>query len=391
MSAIRKTWRYLGLYGFGRTAFKVAGRTRWAPPLALRRHDPQDIALIGCGQFGVATLGYFLTRRFGRRFLWVYDIDAEAARTGRRILGAADVAATARQMLDDSAVRYVYIASNHASHTDYAISALAAGKTVFIEKPVSVTSEQFDRLASAVRLAPGRVFVGYNRPFSAAIRALHDEIGAAPRGGLSLGCFVSGHVIGRDHWYRDPAEGTRICGNAGHWIDLFVHMLAWRGLPEHYRIQLLPAEPAEPDDNFALSIATERGDIFTLILTARSEPFEGINETINVQQDDVICKIDDFRRMTVWKGPMRRHRRFWPKDAGHLAAALQPFATGAVRNWAEIETSTLLILRITQMVRAGQTECEFSRAERRLAAVEAVDACGSNEGSVTNEVSRPLA
>jgi len=27
------------------------------------RHDPRDIALIGYGQFGVSTIGYFLTRK----------------------------------------------------------------------------------------------------------------------------------------------------------------------------------------------------------------------------------------------------------------------------------------------------------------------------------------
>jgi predicted dehydrogenase len=369
VSAVRKGWRYIGLYGFGRTLFKIAGRSRRTPPLVLRRHDPQDIALIGCGQFGVATLGYFLTRRFGKRLRWVYDIDDDAARSGARLLAAAGIAASPQQILDDPAVRYVYIASNHATHADYAVAALDAGKTVFVEKPVSVTAEQFVRLSAAAGRAPGRLFAGYNRPFAAAIRALRDEIGPAPLGGLSLNCFVSGHVIGPEHWYRDPAEGTRICGNAGHWIDLFVHALAWRGLPDRFRIQLLQADVDEPDDNFALSIATGRGDIFTLMLTARNEPFEGINETINVQQDDVICKIDDFRRMVVWKGPALRRRRFWPKDAGHRAAALQPFAQGAPRDWAEVETSTLLILRITEMVRTGQTQTEFSRAAA-LAAVE---------------------
>lgn len=369
MSALRKTWRYLKLYGVGRTTFKIAARTRRVPPLALRRHDPQDIALIGCGQFGVSTLGYFLTRCFGRRIRRVYDIDETAARSGGRLLGARGAASSVEEILQDPDIAYVYIASNHASHTDYAIAALTAGKTVYIEKPVSVTRAQYARLAVAARQAPGRLFVGYNRPFSGAIRALRQEVGAHPAGGVSLSCFVSGHVIGPDHWYRDPNEGTRICGNAGHWIDLFIHVLAWRGLPDTFRIQLLQADPAEPDDNFALSIATERGDIFTLMLSARNEPFEGINETVNFQQDGVICKIDDFRRMTLWEGPRLRRRRFWPKDPGHRRAALQPFVNESPRDWTEIETSALLVLRITKMVRAGETEAEFSREE----ALEALD------------------
>lgn len=131
-------------------------------------------------------------------------------------------------------------------------------------------------------------------------------------------------------------------------------------MPDGFRITLLQADPAEPDDNFSLAIATDRGDIFSLMLTARSEPFEGINETVNAQQDDVICKIDDFRRMTVWKGARLERWCFWPKDVGHRAAALQPFGDGLARNWREIEASTLLMLRITDMVRDGTATSRFS-------------------------------
>ncbi len=361
MNALRKVWRYLWLYGPGRTLFKVAGRSRRPIPLVtLRRRRRNDIALIGCGQFGVATIGYYLIRRFGGCIGQVYDTDRARAESAARILGVPRIANTPEDIFRDPQVNLVYIASNHASHADYAIAALDAGKQVYIEKPVAVTLEQFARLNQRVEQSPECIHVGYNRPFSGAIRALRKAFPDVPTDPLSLSCFVSGHVIGADHWYRIPEEGTRICGNAGHWIDLFVHMLAWRGLPERFRIQVMAADEREPDDNFSLSIATDCGDIFSLMLTARSEPFEGINETINFQQDAIICKIDDFRKMTVWNGPYRRHWRFWPKDVGHRTAIEQPFADAPGRKWEEIQTSTLLMLKITEMVRNGISQVEFS-------------------------------
>jgi hypothetical protein len=73
-------------------------------------------------------------------------------------------------------VKLVFVASNHASHTDYAAEALARGKDVYCEKPVSVTEEQAGRLFHAVRAAEaagrGRIYAGYNRPHSAAVRTL---------------------------------------------------------------------------------------------------------------------------------------------------------------------------------------------------------------------------
>jgi predicted dehydrogenase len=52
----------------------------------------------------------------------------------------------AERLLENPDVRVVYIASNHASHTPYALSALNAGKTVYIEKPICVDWQQFAQI-----------------------------------------------------------------------------------------------------------------------------------------------------------------------------------------------------------------------------------------------------
>lgn len=354
-----KILRYIRLYGLRRTIFKVIARSKMSLPLTLWPSAKQDIALIGCGQFGVTTLGYFLTRRFGRRLKYVFDVDSDSAHRARHVLGASRIASCAHEIFADPEVSYVYIASHHSSHADYAVAALQHGKTAFTEKPVAVTRAQLERLSDAAFRAEGRLFAGYNRPFSPAILTLKEWVGAEPMGGVSLSCFVSGHVISKEHWYRRPIEGTRISGNAGHWIDLFCHILAWRSMPEIFKIQLAQADPDEPDDNFILTIATEKKDIFVLTLTARSEPFEGINETINYQQDDVICKIDDFRKMTVWRGTRVNTWRYWPKDPGHRLAAMQPFIADHIRSWDEVEISTLLMLHVTEMVQNNVANSVF--------------------------------
>jgi len=359
VKAITKIWRYITIYGIGRTVFKVAARSSSRLPLTTGARGGQDIGIIGCGQFGVASLGFFLTRKLGRRIRSVFDVDPAIAKKGAAILGARKATESATELIADSEIEYLYIASNHASHAEYAIEGLKAGKTVYTEKPIAVTFDQLARLSAAVREGAKPIYAGYNRPFSRAIRILAEQLGTKPTGGVSLSCFVSGHMIDADHWYRDEGEGTRICGNAGHWIDLFCHILSWRGLPHTYRIQLLQADTAEPDDNFALSIATDLGDIFTLMLTARSEPFEGINETINFQQDEIICKIDDFRRMTIWRGAKVNRWRFWPKDAGHKLSTWQPFSKEFPRSWDEIELSAFLVLHIADMVRNGKDASEI--------------------------------
>jgi hypothetical protein len=179
---------------------------------------------------------------------------------------------------------------------------------------------------------------------------------------LTLSCFINGHVIPAGHWYRNPQEGTRVCGNVGHWLDLAVHVLSWGALPDRWRITIAYSDDCARDDNLSIALASERGDLVSIVLTARGEPFEGINETINFQCGDLIAKIDDFRTMTVWKGSHYKRHRYWPKDVGHNAAILQPFSDGA-RDWHEVELSTLLMLVIMEMVLDGTVARDFSFSE----------------------------
>jgi len=356
-----KAVRFAGIYGWRRTIFKVAGRVRAGHPWwlgRLWRTGAQDIGLIGCGQFGLSSIGYTLLTRRGRCIASCFDTDRQAARSLAHALAVPKVAETSIELISDPGVSIVYIASNHGSHTDYALSAMAAGKVVYVEKPISVTLQQLISLAANRRQDSTQVFAGYNRPFSRAIRDLRawclDAIGP-----LTLSCFVSGHQLQPDHWYRDPKEGTRVCGNIGHWLDLAVHLLGWNGLPDGWRILVAWSDPKVRDEDLSITLTSERGDLVNIVLTARTEPFEGINETINLQWGDTIAKIDDFRRMTVWKKERLRNYAYRPKDVGHIAAIMQPFSDN-VRDFTEVEKSTLLMLEIADMVINGDRDRAFS-------------------------------
>lgn len=355
---LRKLWRFMTIYGLCRTLFKASGRLRCGRAwwLGVRTRRNRDIGVIGCGQFAYATIGYVIATRLGLRIRGAYDPDAHALSTFASFYGA-EALASGEEVISAPGTRVLYIASNHASHAEYAIKALNAGHDVYCEKPLAVTEESFARLLIARTAAQGKLFAGYNRPFSAAVRELRElcrDIG----GPLTLACTIQGHVLAPDHWYRRPEEGTRICGNVGHWLDLMVHIRSWNGLPKDWRIDCAWSNPEVRDDDLTIVLTSSAGDLVTITLTARAEPFEGISETIMLQWGGVAATIDDFRRMTVQVGPHRRQRRYWPKDVGHASAILQPFDKNT-RDFREVENSTLLMLAITQMVRNGTRSRSF--------------------------------
>ncbi|WP_441000664.1 Gfo/Idh/MocA family protein [Fodinibius sp. SL11] len=360
---ISKVIRYCSIYGLKRTVNKVSGRLRRFNifnPKYLKK-EPK-IGLVGCGQFQFSTIAYYLSRGWTNKFSFCYDIDQKKSKTLAEYYSIPEVLDEENELYNRNREDLVYIASNHASHTPYAIKFLNNGIDVFSEKPISVSFEQFDRLLEVLEKSNNDFYVGYNRPYSPAVTDLRNRYNElhTDEGRFTLNCFISAHDIPKDHWYRNPQEGTRICGNVGHWIDLMFHIYNWRDhIPKKYIVQIAYSDLSEPDDNITISITDGIGDLTSITISARSEPFEGINETINFQYDTLIAKIDDFRRMTVWNGDKLNKKRYWPKDVGHKRSVMQPFRNDN-RDLNEIVASTELMLHITEMVRNVETEKEIT-------------------------------
>jgi len=351
--------RFITIYGIKRTLIKVLGRSRYPISLPNKQKD-RSISVIGCGQFAFSTICYMLY--FNRRgsFLGTYDIDIQNANSLSRLYQFKKTYSSADELIDDPNCKLIYIASNHSSHTPYALSAITRNIEVFIEKPIATNMNQFQELVKAIESSNQNIYVGYNRPFSPAMMHLKPTIEnlGTP---LTLSCYVTGHFLEPEHWYRKPEEGTRICGNMGHWIDLMIYLLNIVNAipPDQFEISITYSNKEVLDDNLGVSFTTENNDLISILMSSRSEPFEGINETINLQCGKVIAKIDDFRKMTVWNGHKKSTKRYWPKDVGHKLSVLQPFLPEK-RIFEEIKISTLIMLQVMDMVKDSITKKKIS-------------------------------
>lgn len=360
---ILKIKRFFSIYGFERTYVKIMGRVRKKSvflklPISFFPKE-KNIAIIGAGQFGFATIGYFIKKKFGNVFYGVYDLNSDNAKSfvnyyrGKQFDNPSN-------LINDDKIKYVYIASNHATHTDYAIKALKEKKIVYLEKPISVNKEQFSALQKELSNG-GELYVGYNRPFSPAVQEIRKRMKLqSERNALTLNCFITGHKIPKDHWYRNPEEGTRVCGNIGHWLDLTINLLNTIGLPNSMLVKIHSSSEEEKDDNLVITMTTDQHDLVSIMLSSREEPFEGINESINIQYSHLIAKIDDFRRLKIWDQEKLIKKRYFRKDVGHKNAIYQPFKGGMQRDFNEVLISTRLMLDITEAIINNKKEFIFS-------------------------------
>ena len=362
MLNVKKLLRFASVYGISRTFIKSLGRLRLNIPaiLFIAPHrlltKKKDIAVIGCGQFSFSTIAFFIIKNYGERIKLCCDINErnlQSFAAAYRVRNFILLKQSNIECLDG--INLAYIASNHASHTEYALQFLNQNIDVYIEKPIAVSFTQLSLLEEISKTTTANIYCGYNRPFSKAILELKEKMTMAP---FTMTCTVAGHLIASDHWYRNPSEGTRICGNLGHWIDLAIHLLGKKGSFSFINIQINYADKNNPDDNIIISMVTDCGDLISLILTAREEPFEGINETIFFQQKSLMVKIDDFRTAEFQICSEKIIRKYKPKDVGHEKAILQPFS-GLSRDINEVFLSTKIMLHITDMVKSNAEHSIF--------------------------------
>lgn len=370
---IRRIIRYTNIYGVSRTFAKVMGRIRPLVPLWLflkfpwYKFDGLRVGIFGAGQHAYSSIAFYLCAFTKSSISFVFDINRHAAFTLAKAYRSKDVGTEIFEELNNGlGIDLVYVASNHATHVDYAVNAMSSGIDVFIEKPIVVDASQWQKFLTAANLFSGNIYVGYNRPFAKATRVL-SQLAKKESGPFTLSFFVTAHFIDAQHWYRKASEGSRVVANMSHWLDMSIHTLFWKNeIPEYIDISISYSNAEEPSDNVSLSIVSSAGDLINIVFTSRSEPYEGVYESVNFNRGDLISKIDDFRSMTIWSGDKKINKNFRPKDNGHKACILQPFDNSHARNLREVFLSTELMLHVEKMVTLLERNSRFflSTSER---------------------------
>lgn len=316
---IRKLARYLKLYGVRRTLVKVRGQyharkkyERLPEPRAARSKGTH-VGIIGCGNFAYSCIAFYLARNYGRVIRGAMDTDIHKAASLFETYGLDYYTDDAEMILSDPAVDLVYIASNHATHAEYAIRALERGKSVHIEKPHAVTEDQLARLCDAMSQSGGKVNLGFNRPDGRIGRAIRQALASEVGAGM-YNWFVAGHELSADHWYFRPEEGGRVLGNLCHWTD-FTYQLVDPAV--RYPITIRPTRWEKADCDIAVTYVFGDGSIGVITFSAKGHTFEGVKERFSAHRGNVLITMDDFKSVVIEVVDRKRRRSLPFRDHGH--------------------------------------------------------------------------
>jgi predicted dehydrogenase len=177
------------------------------------------VASIGLGWWGetLAERG----AKTGLEFVRCFSRSEEGRRSFAEAYGARP-ASTLDELLSDSEVEAVLIATPHSTHADLVAEAASAGKHVFVDKPLTLTVAAAKRAIMAADRAGVVLQVGHNRRRQPANRILKEMVDSGELGMLHYAEANLSYPKGlnpRTGWRGDPAESP-----AGGMTGLGVHM-----------------------------------------------------------------------------------------------------------------------------------------------------------------------
>lgn len=276
------------------------------------------IGIIGAGNFTNSTVIPALLKA-GAQVKYISSrTNGLEAKTAAKKMGAEIATTDYKAILNDPEVNMVICTTRHNAHASMVCEALESGKSVFVEKPLCLNSDELDRIIETYGKAKEgtTLTVGFNRRFSPFAVKMKKLLGEGPK---NIVATMNAGYIPPEMWVHDmETGGGRIIGEACHFIDL-CSFLAGSDVVS-VCVNALGNNPKENTDN--MSILLKYADGSNAVINyfsngAKSYP----KEKVEVFYQDKVLALDNWRILEGFG--YRNFRRMKGRmDKGHKAEFL---------------------------------------------------------------------
>jgi polar amino acid transport system substrate-binding protein len=271
------------------------------PSVSKPRTRP-GLGFIGAGSFAQKFLIPF-AQRDGELLSVVTSRGVTAKSVGEKFRFSSH-STDASEMVSNSAIDTVFIATRHDTHAEFATAALEAGKNVFVEKPLALHEDELARVLGVARRSDCRLMVGYNRRFSPLSRRAR-EVFERIAGPLVINYRVNAGFLPREHWTQTDQGGGRILGEVCHFVDL-MQFLTGSDPVGVYAMSVAANNVQMPDqDNVTISLRFRNGSVGQISYLACGDKLLS-KERVEIFGGGQSFIIDDFRTGEHYTGGSRR-------------------------------------------------------------------------------------
>jgi predicted dehydrogenase/threonine dehydrogenase-like Zn-dependent dehydrogenase len=339
------------------------------PPTAVSK-APVRVGLIGPGNFALGVLVPAIVAA-GGVLETVGGGSGRSAEAAARTRGFKRFSESAEALIEDDAVDAVVIATHHGAHASLAKRALAAGKHVFCEKPLALSTRELDEVLETVASSQGILAVGFNRRFSPFLRETREFMEPATAPIVAM-YRVSAGPISQEHWVHDLERGGgRILGEVCHFVDSLA-FVAGTPITDVYGAGYgQPETPLQARDNIAITLTFANDSVANIVYVAEGSR-RVAKERVEVFGGSRTAILDDYRSLELFDANNSIRRRKRAQDKGHkeeirafLAAVSEGEPPVPISEVANVSLATLAAvesLRTGSAVRIDAPSSSVARA-----------------------------
>jgi len=286
--------------------------------------------VIGAGNFTKAVILPALAKTSAELATIASSGGVSAAHAARKF-GCRQSTTDYRSILADERINTVFITTQHHQHPRMVVEALAAGKHVFVEKPLAIDPDGLELVKDAwSRACHQQLMVGFNRRYSQHVQKIRELI-RGRSGPLCMNMMVNAGAVPADHWTQDRrVGGGRMIGEGCHWLDLLAYLA---GAP------ITAARSLLVGDNAGLSIRTDHCGASLAFADGSVANFQYFanghrafpKERLTVFVDGKILELDNFRVLQGYGWSRFGRLKTFRQDKGHeaeIAALVDRIARG---------------------------------------------------------------
>jgi predicted dehydrogenase/threonine dehydrogenase-like Zn-dependent dehydrogenase len=192
-----------------------------------------------------------------------------------------------QEVLKDSSVDAVIIATRHHLHASMTLDALRAGKHVLAEKPLAMNRAELQSILDFYTATPDAplLLTGFNRRFSKQAAAIHEAVRKRAKP-MIINYRMNAGYLPPEHWVHNEEGGGRNIGEACHIYDLFTYLTGSRIAEVHAQ--------GFTNDNFIATLTFEDRSIASLAYTSLGSQ-DHPKEQMEVFVDGKVLTLNDYR------------------------------------------------------------------------------------------------
>ena len=278
---------------------------------------PVRLGVIGAGQFAQGVLLPEFAKQKALEFAAFCTSSGLKSRHVAERYRANFCTSDPHEIIQNPAINTVLITTRHNQHALLTLEALKAGKAVFVEKPLALSSESLAEICNGVKALSGiPLMVGYNRRFSPlTVECKEFFTGCADP--LFILYRVNAGTFPPETWVFDPVEGGgRIIGEVCHFVDMLCYLTG--SYPSRIFAEEVDSSPhpAHNRDSVIVNLRMSNGSVGVIHYMANGASCVS-KEYMEVYGGQRTAILNNYKSLSLCHGSKRRTKRLFNQAKGH--------------------------------------------------------------------------